>query len=398
MSWSRIWPTSFLARSSGARLADARSGDGDLSDMSASRPMTAEATYFIIWAKIAKREATMEFWNYPRSPAGILALVEFAARRGVAITDLLQGSRITRAQLRAPEVEIAAVQELRVLTNLVNALGDPTSLGFDAGLEFQFTVFGVWGLGVVSSATARDAIAFALRFLSLTHAFTAITFDEQSVHGVLSFEEPDLPEGVRAFVVARDMMAAALLLRDAVGQDLAIARISMKVSAGAQLPLLLGAAIETGASANQIVVPRRVLERSLPRANPVTAAMCEVMCRQRLDQQIRGLRTGALSLRYRNTEADKAPTSVGAFARLANVSERTLKRRLKAEGTSFRALSADSRRVMAETLLADDGLSTADVAEKLGFSDLSSFSQAFKRWVGVAPSVYRKRVRESSSH
>jgi AraC-like DNA-binding protein len=291
---------------------------------------------------------------------------------------------------------------LRILTNLVNALGDPTRLGFDAGQEFQFTVFGVWGLGVVSSATCRDAIAFALRFLSLTHAFTAITFDEQSGHGVLSFEEPDLPEGVRAFVVARDMMAAALLLRDAVGQDLAVARVAAKASpkeaAGAQLPFPFGAAIETGASANQIVLPRRVLDQSLPRANPVTAAMCEVMCRQRLDQQIRGLQTGALSLRYRNTEADRAPTSIGAFARLANVSERTLKRRLKAEGTSFRALSADSRRAMAETLLSDDRLSTADIAEKLGFSDLSSFSQAFKRWVGVAPSVYRKRVRESSSH
>ncbi|MAF02757.1 helix-turn-helix domain-containing protein, partial [Herbaspirillum sp.] len=33
--------------------------------------------------------------------------------------------------------------------------------------------------------------------------------------------------------------------------------------------------------------------------------------------------------------------------------------------------------------------SLSDIAEQMGFSDLSSFSQAFKRWFGVAPSRMR---------
>jgi AraC-like DNA-binding protein len=47
---------------------------------------------------------------------------------------------------------------------------------------------------------------------------------------------------------------------------------------------------------------------------------------------------------------------------------------------------------MAETLLRESGLALGEIAERLGFADLSTFSQAFKRWYGVAPSAFRSRA------
>jgi len=41
--------------------------------------------------------------------------------------------------------------------------------------------------------------------------------------------------------------------------------------------------------------------------------------------------------------------------------------------------------------MADRTLSLIEIAERLGFSDLSSFSQAFKRWFGAAPSAHCSR-------
>lgn len=76
-----------------------------------------------------------------------------------------------------------------------------------------------------------------------------------------------------------------------------------------------------------------------------------------------------------------------------NTSPRTLKRRLQEEGTTFRTLLAEARGAMAEALLGDAHLPLTEVAERLGFSDLSSFSQAFKRWYGVPPGAYRSGVR-----
>lgn len=343
----------------------------------------------------------MEFWNYPRSPAGVLVTVEIASQRGISAADLLAGSRITKAQLHAPDVEIAAAQELRVLTNLVKALGDPVRLGIDVGLEFHFATFGIWGLALLSRANGRDALTFAMRFLPLTHAFSHISFKEYSDHGVLTFTEPDLPDDVRDFIVARDLVAAALLIWETLGENPEFLQFDLKASSpeptDSPLPPVFGLPINCGASANRIVFSRAYLDQPLPQANPLTAAMTERMCRQRLSQQKRGLKNGAIANRYRTAYADDPPASLTAFARLSNMSERTLKRRLQAEGTSFRALSAEGRRTLAESLLADDRLGIGEIAEQLGFSDLSSFSQAFKRWTGVAPSVYRMRTREVTS-
>ncbi|MDA3464549.1 helix-turn-helix domain-containing protein [Acinetobacter nosocomialis] len=44
-----------------------------------------------------------------------------------------------------------------------------------------------------------------------------------------------------------------------------------------------------------------------------------------------------------------------------------------------------------DSLLAQN-LNLGQVAEILGFSDLSTFSQAYKRWTGVAPSHYKKQM------
>ncbi|WP_259697768.1 helix-turn-helix transcriptional regulator [Pseudomonas protegens] len=78
------------------------------------------------------------------------------------------------------------------------------------------------------------------------------------------------------------------------------------------------------------------------------------------------------------------------MARLSRTSVRTLKRRLQEEGTSYRQLQSQHRSARALELLGNPALSLTQIAERLGFSDLSSFSQSFKRWFGVAPSAYRQ--------
>lgn len=82
------------------------------------------------------------------------------------------------------------------------------------------------------------------------------------------------------------------------------------------------------------------------------------------------------------------------MAHLLNMSERTLKRWLQREGTSFSAMQTASRQAKADKLLADGRLTLTEIADALGFSDLSTFSQAYKRWTGHAPSAARKGIAE----
>ncbi len=68
---------------------------------------------------------------------------------------------------------------------------------------------------------------------------------------------------------------------------------------------------------------------------------------------------------------------------------RTLKRRLQAEGTSFRSLLNESRFQLARQLLAGTRIEVTDIALALGYSELSGFTHAFQRWSGTAPSEWR---------
>ncbi|HET9577857.1 MAG TPA: AraC family transcriptional regulator ligand-binding domain-containing protein [Usitatibacter sp.] len=82
-----------------------------------------------------------------------------------------------------------------------------------------------------------------------------------------------------------------------------------------------------------------------------------------------------------------------AAARALNVSPRTLHRRLREEGTSFRAIKAALRRDLALARLEKTRERVADIAAELGYSEPSAFFRAFHGWTGEAPTVHRRRTR-----
>jgi AraC-like DNA-binding protein len=68
----------------------------------------------------------------------------------------------------------------------------------------------------------------------------------------------------------------------------------------------------------------------------------------------------------------------------------TLRRRLQDEGHGYQALKDALRRDAAIELLAQRDLTLVDIANRVGFSEASTFARAFKKWCGVAPGEYRQ--------
>lgn len=88
--------------------------------------------------------------------------------------------------------------------------------------------------------------------------------------------------------------------------------------------------------------------------------------------------------------------SLSVAATELGMSERTLSRRLAEEGTTYRAALDQTRATMAAALLDDPSLSLTEISYLLGFSDQSSFSSAYRRWTGRAPSRDRRPRRVSA--
>jgi AraC-like DNA-binding protein len=81
--------------------------------------------------------------------------------------------------------------------------------------------------------------------------------------------------------------------------------------------------------------------------------------------------------------------AIGEVARQLFMSERTLRRRLTAQGKSFQRLLDEVRFQLSKEYLANTSLPVSEVARLVGFSDSTNFRRSFKRWSGTLPSTFR---------
>ena len=88
---------------------------------------------------------------------------------------------------------------------------------------------------------------------------------------------------------------------------------------------------------------------------------------------------------------------VGAtrLARALGMSERTLARRLAEDGLTPAGLVDDLRRRLADRYLAARGFPLGRITYLLGYSDLSAFTRAFRRWTGRTPSEWRAELSQA---
>ncbi len=86
--------------------------------------------------------------------------------------------------------------------------------------------------------------------------------------------------------------------------------------------------------------------------------------------------------------------SIDRVAEDIGLSKRTLQRRLQQQNANFAQLRDDVRFNYAIKFLINDHMSVDLVSKALDFSDRTSFTNAFKRWTGLSPSVFRKLFRD----
>ena len=150
------------------------------------------------------------------------------------------------------------------------------------------------------------------------------------------------------------------------------------------------APLRFGEPANQFSLARVDVNRPLRTAD---AALSGVV-RRRLDKMLTQIRPDdSIASRARRALLETITigrSSAGSVAREIALSERTLHRRLRAEGTSFREVLDSVRSQLAATLLREPHIGTAEVAYLLGYSDSAAFHRAFRRWTGQTPLTFRR--------
>jgi AraC-like DNA-binding protein len=317
--------------------------------------------------------------------------VQVGGERGLPPEACLAGTGLGVADLDDPDTQVEAVQELTIARNLLRRLDDPPGLGADVGRRFNVASFGILGFAMMSSPTGRDAIRLGLRYFRLSFGFVRLELEETGDVARIVCHDDELPEDVRAFLLERDLTCIVLLMPPVIGGPVSL-RVETRLDGerGAAFAAALpGHGVRLGRPRHLLEADRALLDEPLPQADEHAARITELQCRDLLER--RSERTGtAARVRSRLLRRPGAMPSMEEVAAELHVDPRTLRRRLAAEDTSFRALVEEVRETLAGELLTTAGLTVEEVAVRLGYSEAAAFAHAFKRWKGTSPRAFAR--------
>ncbi|KFD17611.1 MULTISPECIES: AraC-like transcriptional regulator QhpR [Tatumella] len=141
---------------------------------------------------------------------------------------------------------------------------------------------------------------------------------------------------------------------------------------------------------NSLLISRRELQRAMPDNDPMLLMVVKDALQRlnttRESQGLIGKVRACIHLLLSNGE----PT-LEQVAENMGLSEWTLQRRLREQDVSFSRLLDAVRSELAAHYLKQQSLSVSAMAMLLGYSEVSAFSRACRRWYGISPRQWRQQ-------
>lgn len=144
-----------------------------------------------------------------------------------------------------------------------------------------------------------------------------------------------------------------------------------------------------GSDANCLVLSAKKAAKVLPGSDPQLVSLLERV----IERSLASLDRDDIVNRARVEIVDQLPSgdvSEVSVAEALDMTTRTLHRRLRDRGETFRSILAGVRKELVRGYIGDPSLNLTEIAFLLGYSDSSSFSRAFRGWFGQSPTQMRR--------
>ena len=312
------------------------------------------------------------------------------------LPQLLVGTGLSSEVLLAgDESRLTGEQQVQVLRN-ARLIGNAPDLGLRVGRQLRPASHGPIGYLALSSPDLMTALRSLADFLPARIPFAHLDIREQdqwlhcSLHIKLQVSQTETSLLIECFAMAVQSLVEAFLGRKLTE---ALFRFSFPRPRHHHCyPEYLHSLIKFDQEENCILIPLGLSLESNPSGDAGSYAVARQLCAQLLAET--PLTALSMTDRVRRFLLAQPMGSVGEedVARSLYVSKRTLARRLKAEGSSYRAITEEILSELAVRHLRQSELSVESVALMLGYHDSANFRRAFKRWYGMPPVDYRKTV------
>lgn len=325
----------------------------------------------------------------------VRSVTEAMAQEGHSVEQVLRGTELTHEDLQDDEQRVSYRQRIQQIENVLRLVND-SAYWLQRPATVSISDFGLLGYAMMSSATLEKAIQIAVKYHKTAGSMFDLSFVQDQGDAVLRLDHLISAGPVGHFVVEDLFRGIAPLIELLLDKKFSPKRICLSY-ASSQSTRLYEQAFGCEVLFNQPYCEYRMddswLSEPLAGADAITAESCENACRQLLTQM--------------EIEADLVSrichmllSTPGEFPRLESVAERlsigtrTLRRRLKALGTSYQKILDDVKKQLAMEYLQTTTLSVQEISDLLGYSEVTNFRRAFVKWAEVSPYQYRKQILE----
>jgi AraC-like DNA-binding protein len=330
----------------------------------------------------------------PSATGGITRLAYARAEEeGIEVESLLQKAGLTRRQIDDPGARIRVQGQIKFLEFAAKSLRDDL-LGFHLAQKFDLREIGLLYYVLASSHMLGEALQRGVRYSAIANEGIALRLREGKDVGII-FDYVGVARHSDRHQIEFWMAAVVRVCRQLAGRRLPASRVSLthpRSGDTSELSAFFGIDVVFGAAIDEVTFPLSIKQMPVVGADPYLNGLLIQYCEEALAGSATSRSSFGLSVE--NAIALLLPhgkARAGEVARKLGVSQRTLARRLAAEGLTFAGVLQSLRSDLARRHLTDDSLSISKIAWLLGYQDVSAFTHAFKRWNGRTPRAARER-------
>ncbi|WP_436872770.1 helix-turn-helix domain-containing protein [Acinetobacter haemolyticus] len=328
-------------------------------------------------------------------------LVDVLKKRGIAPEQLLSGTGISIDKLNAPFWYVD-FNIFNYLLEKAAQITDEPAISLYLAKEMKISCYGHIGVAATASENLGAAIEVLEQFIGLHCAVFKPKLRVDDENAYLYFNQP-----LEQFRFNRHAITFLVFGFAQIVENLAQQRLDIRFEFQQDKPDFYKKIFninqlngEFNAKNDCLILNQNVLSLPLKTADALVARLTIQQCKQ--DIQKLFLKRKNVDSAAKNVKEELYDEALGFLslkqvAERLHLSERTLQRQLAKEQTSFQLLVAEVRRKQAEFLLKQQHLSIEQIAERLGYADISHFSRAFKKWTNVTPKFYREVERHKTT-
>ena len=314
----------------------------------------------------------------------------FMKAQGFSPEDLLANTELAESDLAEPYNLLSAEQARMYYLNLVR-LVDRAGVGLEIGWLTSLSDQGPHGMAVMSARTVAEALEKSWK---LRDNYNVLVDWSYAIEGNLLVytvrcSEPD--KQLRTFLIERALATLQAHSEQLLGSSAKPVRALLDYKPPKnfeQYKDIFRCPLRFSQQLTQLHYPKEWLQRPVETYDPQAGEVLGALRTSLHDKLASGgdiVDDVKMALRRTPGEFPSLELIAAGMA----MSSRTLRRKLGQQGVRFQVLLDEERFRVAEDYLLNTTMTIQQIADRCGFNNAQSLSQAFRRWRGMSPTEFR---------